>query len=105
MSGSNFLTKKGGQIGSFIRKAELKFLDQKSTYLFTQLYQLHRESKKEKKRRMEKVKDRFKKKAETVIWLDRELTLTIYLFACLAFGNHKTNTLNGAKHAAWADFF
>lgn len=41
----------------------------------------------------------------SVMWLDVELTLTIYLFACLASGNHKTNTLNAAKHAAWADFF
>lgn len=41
----------------------------------------------------------------SVVWLGTELTLTIYLFACLAFGNHKTNTLNGAKHAARADFF
>lgn len=39
------------------------------------------------------------------MWLGRELTLTIYLFACLAFGNHKTNTLNEAKHAARAHFF
>lgn len=33
----------------------------------------------------------------SVMWLGAELTLTIYPFACLAFGNHKTNTLNGAK--------
>lgn len=39
------------------------------------------------------------------MWLGRKLTLTIYLFVCLAFGNHKTNTLNEAKHAARADFF
>lgn len=41
----------------------------------------------------------------SVMWLGTELTLTIYLFACLAFGNHKANTLNEAKHAARADFF
>lgn len=41
----------------------------------------------------------------SVMWLGRELTLTIHPFACLAFGNHKTNTLNEAKHAARADFF
>lgn len=41
----------------------------------------------------------------SVMWLGTELTLTIYLFACLAFANHKTNTLNGAKLAAQADFF
>lgn len=41
----------------------------------------------------------------SVMWLATELTLTIYPFACLAFGNHKTNTLNEAKHAAQADFF
>lgn len=39
------------------------------------------------------------------MWLGRELTLTIFLFACLALGNHKTNTLNEAEHAAQADFF
>lgn len=41
----------------------------------------------------------------SVMWLAAELTLTIYLFAHLAFGNHKTNTLNEAKHDARADFF
>ena len=25
---------------------------------------------------------------KSVMWLSTELTLTIYLFACLAFGNH-----------------
>lgn len=39
------------------------------------------------------------------MWLGRELTLTMFLFACLAFGNHKTNTLNEAEHTAQADFF
>lgn len=34
-----------------------------------------------------------------------ELTSTIYPFECLAFGNHKTSTLNGDKHAARADCF
>lgn len=41
----------------------------------------------------------------SVMWLGTELTPTIYLFSCLAFRNHKTNTLNKAKHAARADFF
>lgn len=41
----------------------------------------------------------------SVMWLGTELTLTIYLFACSAFGNHKTNTLNEAKHTSQADFF
>ena len=58
-----------------------------------------------------KSKEEIKKKSQnmagrrSVMWLGTELTLTIYLFACLAFGNHKTNTLNEAKHAARADFF
>lgn len=42
---------------------------------------------------------------QSAVWLDAELTLTIYPSACLAFGNHKTNTWKGAKHAARADFF
>ncbi len=41
----------------------------------------------------------------SVMWLGTKLTLTIHPFVCLAFGNHKTNTLNKAKHAARADFF
>lgn len=51
------------------------------------------------------IKSRNMAGGRSVMWLGRELTLTIYLFACLAFGNHKTNTLNEAKHAARADFF
>lgn len=41
----------------------------------------------------------------SVMWLGTELTLTISPFTCLAFGNHKTNTLNEAKHTTRADFF
>ena len=41
-----------------------------------------------KKKKKDK-KERNGRKERSVVWQDTELTLTIYLFTCLAFKNHR----------------